>query len=110
MTLQFAAGWDEYKRRYADNQAYLDCFTEEQVSAALWRGDGFFGDDYFQQMIDAAFRSDTEVVTIEQGPHQPEDDGDGFTVHVTARWQGYAYHLYLMQNLSGTLDVSSWTV
>lgn len=109
MAIQFAPGWDEYKRRYADNQAYLDLFTEENVSAALWRSDGYAGAD-LQALIDAAFKNDNETVTIEQGPHQPEDEqGGGFTLHVTARWQGQACHLYLVQNSSGVLDITEAT-
>ncbi len=109
MALQFAPGWDEYKRHYADNQAYLDLFTEENVAAAIWRSDGY-ADQNFQALIDAAFKDDSQMVTVEQGPHQPENEvGGGFTLHVTARWQGYACHMYLVQDNSGVLDVTDVT-
>ena len=113
MTLKFAPGWDTAKSAYPDNAAYLDCFTEEQVSAALWRADGRTDD--LQKLIDAAFRRDGETVTIEQGPHQPQNVGEGgstlggFSLHFTARWRGSAYHLYLIQNSSGTLDIEDWS-
>lgn len=113
MALKFAPGWDEAKAGYAGNQAYLDLFTEEQVSAALWRADGRTDD--LQQLVNAAFRLDRETVTIEQGPHQPQNVADGggtlggFSLHVTPRWRGTAWHLYLIQNSSGSLDIEDWS-
>ena len=113
MALKFAPGWDEYKANYAGNQAYLDLFTEEQVSAALWRANGRTDD--LQQLINAAFKWDNETVTIEQGPHQPQSVADsggtlgGFSLHFTARWRGTAWHLYLLQKSSGSLEVEDWS-
>jgi hypothetical protein len=108
MTLKFASGWDEARARYQDNQAYLDLFTEEQVSAAIWKSNGCGNN--FQALINAAFKRDDKTVTVEQGPHQPENvQGGGFTLHVTPRFAGYAWHLYLSQDSSGGLHVEEWT-
>jgi hypothetical protein len=117
MTLEMKTGWDTEARDWLKdaNQVYIDCFTEAELKNAILKAKGYFGDE-FEGMITAAEGTE-EVVTIEQGAHQPQNTEavqgleyrGGFTLHTTVRWNGKAWHLYLSQAEDGTLQVENWS-
>lgn len=109
MGIRFSPSWNAYRRHYAQNQAYLDCFNENSVLGAINRAGAKSWYPRADAMLRAAFGVGGHNVDIEQGPHQPEAmepfGGAGFALHVTARYQGYAYHLYMQQTQHGGLEV-----
>jgi hypothetical protein len=115
MGTTFRPGWDSYVRHYSQNQAYLDCFSENQVLSAMGKAYmGQWASGQAAAMLKAACDIGGTNVDVEQGPHQPEDmtrfGGDGFCLHVTARYQGRAFHLYVQQDKNGGLEVIHITV
>jgi hypothetical protein len=103
MGTTFATGWDEYKRQYSQNQAYLDCFTENNILAALGQAWGYFtGYDW---LLRIACDVGGPNLVIEQGSHQPEKDRNGFCLHFTGRYQHRAYHFYVEQDGTGKLVI-----
>lgn len=103
MGTQFAPGWDEFKRHYRVNQAYLDCFNENDILYALGKAWGCFrGYDF---LFRAACDPGGPNLVIEQGAHQPERDRNGFCLHITGRYYGRAYHFYVEQDGLGRLVI-----
>jgi len=114
MGVSFRTGWDEYIRGYRQNQAYLDAFSENNVLSAIGKAYvGRWASGAAAGMLAAACDVGGRNVEIEQGPHQPEDmaafGGGGFCLHVTARYQGRAFHLYVQQSSTGGLEVIDLT-
>lgn len=113
MAITFVNGWNQenpdYRRKYGPYQAYLDSITEPLVEQALVDAAGHFGSDAATALFAAARTGNLEV---RQGTHQPENRGQGFVLHLTAKPvpNGPTCHLYVGQHNDGTFFISriSW--
>jgi hypothetical protein len=123
---QDPANWANRAEEVAGtNQAFLSSFSEGNVTKSLYdfavahAGDGTLGPH-----CRAASSADLDdVVTLEQGMHQPEsgEDDEGFVLHCTGRLTkttveddqasiGKAAHIYMQQDGSGNLYVTEMTL
>ncbi|HEX9260557.1 MAG TPA: hypothetical protein VF855_13545 [Acidimicrobiales bacterium] len=108
----------------AVNAPFLEFFNQNEVASALYafaeanQADGFNG----AHSRAALSWEDGNVLMVEQGMHQPEDndEGEGFCLHVTVRLQATSVaedqdklnaprHAYMMQANDGSLYVTSMT-
>ena len=130
--LDFKNGWNiqihKYANKYGNYQVYLSCFDSHSIISAIWNAKGYFSDKWVKNLFTIAtdIHDKKNVVTIEQGTHQPEATpsgyGYGFCLHFTGRDpDGYAFHFYITQKLNsqpfifritymenGIMQVSNW--
>jgi hypothetical protein len=104
------------------NSAFLEYFTPESITEALLDYAEANKDDGTNGAHCRAALSSEEgnVLTVEQGMHQPEDNDDspGFCLHVTIRLTasteetdqiGRPRHAYVTQKDDGSLKIDSMT-
>ena len=108
MALNFNPGWNapipRTVARHGEYQAFLDTLTTVLIEQAFSDANSHFADPLVADFIRTAVASSTQVYTIEQGTHQPEDlVHGGFCLHFTGRNSaGLAFHFYIVQNPNGT--------
>lgn len=108
MALNFRPGWNaaipRTVARYGEYQAFLDTLTTSLIEQAFRDANTHFADPVAADFIRTAVTSNTQVYTIEQGTHQPEDlVHGGFCLHFTGRnTANTAFHFYITQNQDGT--------
>jgi hypothetical protein len=102
--LTFNQGWNteiqSYANRYGPYKAYLETFDTNNIISALWDATGHFNDNWVRKLLMDAqdIHDEINIVTIEQGTHQPEDHNNGFKLHFTGRdADGVAFHFYVTQ-------------
>lgn len=108
MALNFRPGWNapipHTVARYGEYQAFLDTLTTLLIEQAFSEANSHFANPVAADFIRTAVASSTQVYTIEQGTHQPEDlVHGGFCLHFTGRnAANTAFHFYVTQNQDGT--------
>jgi hypothetical protein len=110
MPIAYDPGWDSARASYQENQVALDLYTEDMVSAALWKKNGC--GEPLQELVNAAFKYPNETVHVEHDPSAsapPEGGGETFALALLVTWRNGPWHLGLVQDPAGGLRIDTWS-